>query len=206
MLKIFEWQLLLIEKYIFTVNTVILDLQLFLFLELNWKCDIAKKNSRSVHIFKYVLTCTARGFVPAIHRILLQTERVFFLLLSNYAVAFLGFVYNQFNAYILVYLRGTIWCQDGEPPQTQLQSSVMGRSAKSASSSSGKNSGQIRFDYIGHSFFFKEKNHTTLKIAKVYPVLHEKEVGSEHLSMLGYTAELKWVLVHHKRYKLKLDS
>lgn len=35
MLKIFQLQLLLIEKYIFTVNTVTLDLQLFLFLELN---------------------------------------------------------------------------------------------------------------------------------------------------------------------------
>lgn len=151
---------------------------------------LLKKISRPVHVFKYFLTCTARGFVPAIHRILLQTERVFFLLLSNYAVAFLGFVYNQFNAYILVYLRGTLWCQDGEP-QTQLQSSVMGRSAKSASSSSGKSSGPIRFDHIDHSFFFKEKNHTTLQIAKVYPVLHEKEVGSEHLSMLDYTAELK---------------
>lgn len=109
-----------------------------------------------MHAFKYVLTCTARGFVPAIHRILLQTERVFFLLLSNYAVAFLGFVYNQFNAYILVYLRGTIWCQDGEPPQTQLQSSVMGRSAKSASSSSRQSSGQITFDHIDHSFLKKK--------------------------------------------------
>lgn len=119
-----------------------------------------------MHIFKYVLTCTARGFVPAIHRILLQTERVFFLLLSNYAVAFLGFVYNQFNAYILVYLGGTIWCQDGEPPQTQLQSSVMGRSAKSASSSSRKNSGQIRFNYLGHSFFLKEKTTQHYKLLK----------------------------------------
>lgn len=93
-----------------------------------------------MHIFKYVLTCTARGFVPAIHRILLQTERVFFLLLSNYAVAFLGLVYNQFNAYILVYLRGTIWCQDGETT-TNTVASVMGRSAKSALSSSRKSSG-----------------------------------------------------------------
>lgn len=39
--------------------------------------------------------------------------------------------------------------------------------------------------------FLKKKNHTTLQIAKVYPVLHKKEVGSEHLSMLDYTAELK---------------
>lgn len=31
-------------------------------------------------------------------------------------------------------------------------------------------------------------------------------MGSEHLSMLDYTAELKWVLVHHKKYKQKLDS
>lgn len=67
----------------------------------------------------------------------------------------------------------------------------MGRSAKSVSSSSRKSSGQIRFNYIDHSFFFKEKIHTTLQIAKVYPVLHKKEVGSEHLSMLDYTAELK---------------
>lgn len=66
----------------------------------------------------------------------------------------------------------------------------MGRSAKSASSSSRKSSGQIRFDYIDHSFL-KKKNHTTLQIAKVYPVLHKEEVGSEHLSMLDYTAELK---------------
>lgn len=121
----------------------------------------------------------------------LQTERVFFLLLSNYAVAFLGFVYNQFNVYILVHLCGTICCQDGEPPEMQLQSSVMGISAKSASGSPRNSSGQIVFDYFDHSFFFKEKKHTTLQIAKVYPVLHKKEIGSEHLSMLNYTAELK---------------
>lgn len=52
-------------------------------------------------------------------------------------------------------------------------------------------SGQIVFDYFDHSFFFKEKKHTTLRTAKVYPVLHKKEIGSEHLSMLDYTAELK---------------
>lgn len=121
----------------------------------------------------------------------LQTERVFFLLLSNYAVASLGFVYNQFNAYILGYLCGTICCQDGEPPHTQLQSSVMGISAKSASSFPRNSSGQIMFNYFDHSFFFKEKKHTTLQIAKVYPVLHKKEIGSENLSMLDYTAELK---------------
>lgn len=39
--------------------------------------------------------------------------------------------------------------------------------------------------------FLKKKKHTTLQIAKVYPVLHKKEIGSEHLSMLDYTAELK---------------
>lgn len=67
----------------------------------------------------------------------------------------------------------------------------MGISAKSDSSSPRNSSGQIVFDYFDHSFFLKEKNHTTLQIAKVYPVLHKKEIGSEHLSMLGYTAELK---------------
>lgn len=39
--------------------------------------------------------------------------------------------------------------------------------------------------------FLKKKKHTTLQIAKVYPVLHKKEIGSEHLSMLDYAAELK---------------
>lgn len=74
----------------------------------------------------------------------------------------------------------------------QLQSSVMGISAKSASSSPRNSSGQIVFDFFDHSFFFKEKKkkHTALQIAKVYPVLHKKETG-EHLSMLDYIAELK---------------
>jgi len=63
--------------------------------------------------------------------------------------------------------------------------------AKSASSSPRNSSGQTVFDYFDRSFFFKEKNHTALQIAKVYPVLHKKETGSEHISMLGYTAELK---------------
>lgn len=61
-----------------------------------------------------------------------------------------------------------------------------------ASSFPRKSSGQIVFNYFDHSFFLKKKTqHTTLQIAKVYPVLHKKEIGSEHLSMLDYTAELK---------------
>lgn len=62
MLKIFELQLLLIEKYIFTVNTVTLDLQLFLFLELNWKCDIAKKKFKICAYIQVSYNMHSQGF------------------------------------------------------------------------------------------------------------------------------------------------
>lgn len=78
MLKIFELQLLLIEKYIFTVNTVTLDLQLFLFLELNWKCDIAKKKFKICAYIQVSYNMHSQGFCPVLHRIPVTNRAGFF--------------------------------------------------------------------------------------------------------------------------------
>lgn len=92
----------------------------------------------------------------------LQTEGVFFLLLCNYAVAFLGSVYNQFNAYILGYLWGNICCQDEGPPRTSPSpaSELWAHLQSQPQAPQRKTSGQIVFD------FSKEKHTQHYKLLK----------------------------------------
>lgn len=109
----------------------------------------------------------------------------------KYAGGSLGFVYNHFQIYILKYFSGASTARIVEPPHTVIIFQEVCRGSPRVPQGS---SGELVFAFLDHYFIFQRKKvkiTLILQMTKVYPLLHKKEIGSEHLSMLDYTAELK---------------